>query len=136
MQRLRLNEEVVQRVRVSEKNVHYSGGLVDGAWVLSLFGDVGSEILTRYDGDEGLLVAYKSVELLASIHAGDVIEASGKLVRVGNTSRETEYEARKVITQANIPEQPSAADFLSEPVIVARAAMVSVVPRNCQRFGE
>jgi len=136
MPRLGLNEEVVQRVRVSQKDVHYGGGLVDGAWVLGLFGDVGTEILIRYDGDEGLLVAYESVELLAPIRAGDVIEASGKLVRVGNTSRGTEYEARKVITQANVPGQPSAADFLPEPVVVARATMVSVVPKNCQRFAE
>jgi 3-aminobutyryl-CoA ammonia-lyase len=136
MPRLGLNEEVVHRVRVSARDVHYGGGLVDGAWILGLFGDVGTEILIRYDGDEGLLVAYKSVELLAPIHAGDVIEASGKLVRAGNTSRETEYEARKVITQVGIPEQASAADFLLEPVVVARAVMVSVVPKSHQRLNE
>ena len=77
---LRVNEEVSLRVRVSEKDVHYAGGLVNGAWVLGLFGDVGTEISIRFDGDEGLLAAYKEIQLLAPIHAGDFIEVFGKIV--------------------------------------------------------
>ena len=33
MQRLKLNESVMLRLRVSERDVHYAGGLVNGAWV-------------------------------------------------------------------------------------------------------
>lgn len=135
MQILQLNEEVMLRVRVSEKDVHYAGGLVNGAWVLGMFGDVGTELCIRYDGDEGLLRAYKSIDLLAPIHAGDFIEVVGKIVEAGNTSRTQEFEARKVIAPSNIPEQPSAADLLAEPVLVAKATMVSVVPKDCQRLG-
>lgn len=134
MRRLGLQEEVMLRVRVSEKDVHYAGGLVNGAWVLGLFGDVGTEIAIRYDGDEGLIRAYKSIDLLAPIHAGDFIEVVGKIVEVGNTSRILEFEARRVIALANVPAQPSAADALEEPVVVARATMVAVVPKDCQRY--
>jgi len=122
------------RVRVSEKDVHYAGGLVNGAWVIGLFGDVGTEIAIRYDGDEGLIRAYKSIDLLAPIQAGDFIEVVGKVVEAGNTSRILEFEARRVIALCNIPKQPSAADFLEEPVIVAKATMVAVVPKDCQRY--
>jgi len=135
MRRLELHQEVMLRVRVSEKDVHYAGGLVNGAWVLGMFGDVGTELCIRYDGDEGLLRAYKSIDLLAPIHAGDFIEVVGKIVEAGNTSRTQEFEARRVIAPSNLPEQPSAADFLEEPVVVARATMVSVVPKDCQRLG-
>lgn len=131
---LGIGEKVTLRVRVSEKDVHYAGGLVNGAWVLGLFGDVGTEIAIRYDGDEGLLAAYNSVELLAPIHAGDFIEATGWIVKVGNTSRVMDYEARRVIQVCNDPAQPSAADVLDEPVVVARAQMVGVVPKECQRY--
>ena len=134
MRRLGLQEEVMLRVRVSEKDVHYAGGLVNGAWVLGLFGDVGTEIAIRYDGDEGLIRAYKSIDLLAPIHAGDFIEVVGKIVEVGSTSRILEFEARRVIALANVPAQPSAADALEEPVVVARATMVAVVPKDCQRY--
>ena len=135
MRRLELQEEVMLRVRVSEKDVHYAGGLVDGAWVIGLFGDMGTEIAIRYDGDEGLIRAYKSIDLLEPIHAGDFIEVVGKIVEVGNTSRTLEFEASRVIAPANILEQPSAADTLEKPVVVARAVMVAVVPKDCQRFG-
>ena len=131
---LKVNEEVSLRVRVSEKDVHYAGGLVNGAWVLGLFGDVGTEISIKFDGDEGLLRAYSSVDLLAPIHAGDFIEVAGKIIKVGNTSRTTEYEARRYIGPANIPEQPSAADVLPEPEVVAKATMIGVVPKDCQRY--
>jgi 3-aminobutyryl-CoA ammonia-lyase len=131
---LRINEEVVLRVRVSEKDVHYAGGLVNGAWVLGIFGDVATEISARFDGDEGLLRAYKNVDLLAPIQAGDFIEAAGKIVKVGNTSRTIELEARRYIASANIAEQPSAADYLEGPEVVAKATMISVVPKHCQRY--
>jgi len=130
-----IGEKVMLRVRVSEKDVHYAGGLVNGAWVLGIFGDVATEITIRYDGDEGLLRAYTSVDLLAPIHAGDFIEATGKLTEVGNTSRTVELEARKVIASANIPGQPSAADALDDPIMVAKATMIDVVPKESQRCG-
>lgn len=128
-----IGDKVMLRVRVSEKDVHYAGGLVNGAWVLGIFGDVATEITIRYDGDEGLLRAYTSVDLLAPIHAGDFIEATGKITEVGNTSRTIELEAKKVIASANIPGQPSAADTLDNPVVVAKATMIDVVPKDLQR---
>ena len=41
------------RVRMSAKDAHYGGNLVDGAHMLHLFGDVATELLIRCDGDEG-----------------------------------------------------------------------------------
>ena len=134
MRKIDVQQEVMLRVRVSEKDVHYAGGLVNGAWVLSLFGDVATEIAIRYDGDEGLLRAYEKVELLAPLRAGDFIEAVGRIVKVGNTSRTLELEAKKVITSANIPGHPSAADVLEEPLVVARGTMVTVVTKDAQRY--
>jgi 3-aminobutyryl-CoA ammonia-lyase len=131
-----INEEVCLRVRVSEKDVHYAGGLVNGAWVLGLFGDVATEISIRFDGDEGLLRAYAGVDLVAPIHAGDFIEAAGKIVKVGNTSRTVELEARRYIVPADIPEQLSAANYLEEPEVVAKATMIDVVPKHRQRCSD
>lgn len=131
---IQVGQEVMLRVRVSEKDVHYAGGLVNGAWVLGLFGDVGTELSIRHDGDEGLLRAYTRVDLLAPIHAGDFIEVVGSISKVGNTSRTMDFEARKVIVPARIAEQPSAADVLDEPEPVARAQMISVVTKDCQRY--
>lgn len=123
------------RLRMGSHDAHYAGDLVDGAKMLQLFGDVATELLIRCDGDEGLFVAYDKVEFLAPVRAGDYIEAHGRIVHIGKTSRKMEFEARKVITSANIPGQVSACDVLAEPVVVCRASGTCVVPANCQRSG-
>jgi 3-aminobutyryl-CoA ammonia-lyase len=120
------------RLRLSQADAHYGGGLVDGARILALFGDVATELLVRHDGDEGLFRAYDAVEFLAPVHAGDFVEATGELVRTGATSRAMRFEARKVIEPRRDLSE-SAADVLSEPVVVCRASGTCVVPRERQR---
>ena len=120
------------RVRMSLNNAHYGGNLVDGAKILELFGDVATELLIKNDGDEGLFRAYESIEFLAPVYAGDYIEAEGKIIEIGNTSRKMIFEARKVIILK--PEiNDSAADFLNEPIVVCKASGTCVVPREKQR---
>lgn len=121
------------RLRISAHEAHYAGGLVDGARMLNLFGDVATELLIKSDGDEGLFVAYDSVEFLAPVHAGDYIEATGRIVSLGKSSRKMIFEARKVIASVQVAGQPSAADLLAVPVLVCRASGTCVVPAACQR---
>jgi len=121
------------RLRMSAHDAHYAGNLVDGSRMLNLFGDVATELLIRSDGDEGLFVAYDQVEFLAPVFAGDYIEATGRIVSIGKSSRKMVFEARKVITAAKVEGQVSAADVLAEPIVVCRASGTCVVPLNCQR---
>ena len=121
------------RLRIAAHDAHYAGGLVDGAKMLHLFGDVATELLIRSDGDEGLFVAYDNVQFLAPVYAGDYIEATGRIVSMGKTSRKMEFEARKVIVPAGLAGQPSAADVLAEPIVVCKASGTCVVPAQCQR---
>lgn len=129
--------EVKIRLRMSSHDAHYAGNLVDGARMLGLFGDVATELLIRHDGDEGLFRAYESVEFLAPVYGGDYIEAVGRIVKVGKTSRTMEFEARKVI-QPLPPERGglavSSAEVLDEPIVVCRAKGTCVTPANLQRF--
>lgn len=124
--------EAVIRVRMSSKDAHYGGNLVDGAKMLELFGDVATELLIRNDGDEGLFRAYESVDFLSPVYAGDYIEVTGKIIKKGNTSRKMSFEAKKVITSRQ-DINDSAADFLDEPVIVCKAVGTCVVPKDKQR---
>src|SRR5436853_7922062 len=108
------------RVRLSASDAHYGGQLVNGAHMLALFGDVATELAILCDGDEGLLVSYESIEFLAPLFAGDFVEATGRITRIGLTSRRMEFEARKVITvRRDISD--SAADVLDTPILVGRA---------------
>ena len=124
--------EALIRLRMSMHDAHYGGNLVDGAKMLHLFGDVATELLIRRDGDEGLFKAYDSVEFMAPVYAGDYIEAVGRIVSEGATSRRMVFEAKKVI----IPRpdlNASAADVLAEPIVVCRASGTCVVPKDKQR---
>lgn len=120
------------RLRLSAHDAHYGGGLVDGARVLGLFGDVATELLIRRDGDEGLFRAYDSIEFLAPLHAGDFVEVEGEITSEGNSSRKLRFEARKVIVpRADLSD--SAADVLEKPVVVCRATGTCVTPKEKQR---
>ncbi len=126
-------EEALIRLRMSSHDAHYAGDLVDGARMLSLFGDLATELLVRYDGDEGLFRAYDMVEFLAPVKAGDFIEARGHLISAGKSSRKMEFEAYRVITP-NSEAGESAADLLKEPVLVCRATGTCVTPKDKQRI--
>ena len=99
------------RVRMSAKDAHYGGELVDGAHMVHLFGDVATELLIKLDGDEGLFCAYDNVEFLAPTYAGDYIEAYGEITKIN----------------------ASAADFLEEPIVVCRATGTCVTPKEMKR---
>lgn len=115
------------RLRMSAHDAHYGGALVDGARLLALFGDVATELCVRESGDEGLFAGYSKIEFLTPVHAGDYVEAEGRIVRRGDRSREMTFEARLVI--AARPERtPSAAEVLAEPVVVCRARGTCVLP--------
>jgi 3-aminobutyryl-CoA ammonia-lyase len=126
----KLNAKI--RVRMSANDAHYGGQLVNGAHMLSLFGDVATELAIICDGDEGLLVSYENVEFLAPLYAGDYIEAYGSITKIGRTSRRMEFEARKVIA-ARPDISDSAADVLEQPIIVGRAIGTTVVKDERQR---
>lgn len=126
-------EKTVLRLRMSSKDAHYGGNLVDGAKMLELFGDVATELLIMHDGDEGLFAAYDSIEFMAPVYAGEFIEVSGEIVKVGNSSRKMVFEAKKVV--APRPDiSDSAADVLKEPILVCRASGTCVVRKENQRI--
>jgi 3-aminobutyryl-CoA ammonia-lyase len=118
------------RLRLSTADGHYGGGLVAGAKVMELFGDALTEALIRHDGDEGLTRTI-NVELLAPVYCGDYLEVRAKLVSIGKSSRQFECTAHKVIRA--VDPNDSAADVLSEPMLVAKASGVAVVPVPKQR---
>ena len=121
------------RVRMSAHDAHYGGNLVDGARMLQLFGDVGTELSIRLDGDEGLFRAYDNIEFLAPVYAGDFIEAHGRITHVGRTSRKLEFAAWKVI-QPRPDLSDSAAEVLAEPMLVCKASGTGVTLIDRQRY--
>jgi len=123
----RLGLQVVHRRYVPFSHAHYAGDLVDGAYSLALFGDVATEVCIRTDGDEGLFASYADVQFRAPVRAGDVLEVSATVVRVGRRSRELAFEAR-VVCRGRGGALASAADVLDPPLVATTATGTVVVP--------
>jgi 3-aminobutyryl-CoA ammonia-lyase len=118
---------VTHRRYVKYGDAHYGGNLVDGAYVLGLFGDVATEASIQADGDEGLFASYDDVQFRAPVMAGDVIEVTATVTAVGRRSRKMSFEAR-VVCRADPSRGDSAARVLDEPITVVTAAGTVVVP--------
>lgn len=121
---------VVHRRYVPYSDAHYAGHLVDGAYSLKLFGDVATEMCIRTDGDEGLFASYADVQFLAPVRAGDVVEISCTLSRVGTRSRTLDLAVRVVARGAPTSERPGAAEVLDEPLLATTATGTVVVPAS------
>jgi 3-aminobutyryl-CoA ammonia-lyase len=106
----RLGLTVTHRRYVPYSHAHYGGNLVDGAYMLGLFGDVATEACIRTDGDEGLFASYSDVQFRAPVIAGDVLEVTAVITRVGDGLG------------------PSAAAVLAEPIVAVTATGTVVVP--------
>ncbi len=118
---------VTHRRYVPYSHAHYGGSLVDGAYVLGMFGDVATELCVRTDGDEGLFAAYDQVTFHAPVQAGDVLEATATVTRVGRRSRAVRFEAR-VVCRAEPERGASAAAVLESPLVVVTGTGTVVVP--------
>jgi 3-aminobutyryl-CoA ammonia-lyase len=123
----RVGLTVTHRRYVSYGHAHYGGSLVDGAYVLGLFGDVATEACVRTDGDEGLFASYDDVQFRAPVRAGDVLEATATVTRLGRRSRRLAFEAR-VVCRSRPDRGESAAEVLAEPIVVVTASGTVVVP--------
>ncbi len=124
---LRVGLTVVHRRYVPYSHAHYAGNLVDGAYSLAAFGDVATEVCIRTDGDEGLFASYSDVQFRAPVRAGDVLEVSATVTRVGRRSRQIAFEAR-VVCRGRPERSASAAEVLDPPVVATTAVGTVVVP--------
>jgi 3-aminobutyryl-CoA ammonia-lyase len=122
-----IGTRVVHRRYVPYSHAHYAGNLVDGAYSLGLFGDVATELCITTDGDEGLFASYSDVQFRAPVRAGDVLEVTAELVRVGTRSRTIAFEA-VVVGRGRPDRSESAAEMLAERIVATSATGTVVVP--------
>jgi acyl dehydratase len=114
------------RLRLGPGDVRYGTRLVAGAKAVEIFGDLETEISIRTGGDEGLCVAYHSIEFLAPLQAGDFVEASAHVVATGRTSRRIDAVLYRVITA----DEEGLGTVLDPPVLAARATATIVGARR------
>jgi 3-aminobutyryl-CoA ammonia-lyase len=117
---------VTHRRYVPYSHAHYAGNLVDGAYALGLFGDVATDLCIQHDGDEGLFASYSDVQFKAPIRAGDVVEVTATLTRVGTRSRVIDFVC-SVVCRGRPDVASSAAEVLDPPIVAVTATGTVVV---------
>ena len=123
-----LGTRVVHRRYVPYSHAHSAGNHVDGAYSLALFGDVATEMCMLTDGDEGLFASYSDVQFRAPVRAGDVVEITCEITRVGTRARVMDFAVLIVARGAATPESPGAAQVLPAPLVATTATGTVVVP--------
>ena len=118
---------VTHRRYVPYSHAHYAGNLVDGAYALALFGDVATEACIRTDRDEGLFASYSDVQFKAPMRAGDVLEITATVTRVGTRSRTLDFVAA-VVCRGRPDLGESAAEVCDPPIVAVTATGTVVVP--------
>src|SRR2546422_1004713 len=90
---------------------------------MEIFGDLATEIAIREGGEEGLCVAYESVEFKQPLRAGDFIEATPGVIPVGRPSGAIGATLHRVIAARG----EGSAAVLAPPLLAARARGTVVV---------
>jgi 3-aminobutyryl-CoA ammonia-lyase len=121
------------RLRVSQLETHYTGGILSNAALARMMTDCGSEIGVLRDGTDGYLAAYEDMEFFGVAGAGDFIEIESTLVAEGTRSRRASVEARRVVRATGGISDPLPAEVCDPPELLARGTVVSVVPRELLR---
>ena len=96
-----VGEKVTLHVMMKASDGHYVGGLVKGARIVNMWGDVGTELMVRVDGDISLFIGYDEINFTAPVYVGDFMEYTGWIEKVGNTSYTCKFEAWKVATMCD-----------------------------------
>ncbi len=119
--------KVIHKRMMTAADGHYVGGLVNGAKLAVAWGDVGTELMVRVDGDISLFLGYKEIEFTAPVYVGDFMEYHGWIEKVGNTSYTCKFEAYKVATMMDRTDadmskyEHTAATCCIPPVLCGRA---------------
>jgi acyl-CoA hydrolase len=114
------------RLRLAPADARYAGGIAAGSKMMEIFADVETELCLLEGGDEGLCAGHDSVEFLAPLKVGDFVEAKGRVVARGRSSRRIEIELWRVVSVDDrgirVPDDA--------PLLAGRASVTVVVGKT------
>lgn len=105
----------IMRYRMSDRDVFYGGGIVNGARSLQLMIDVADRIMAREYGFIATPSKVPNVRLFLPCHAGDYLEMVGRVLEKDGDVVRIEVRQFKVCELPKDPPFPSSIDMLEEP---------------------
>jgi Predicted thioesterase len=134
-----VGKKVIHHLMMKGSDGHYAGGLVNGARIIDMWGDVGTELMVYVDGDISLFLGYKNIVFTAPVYVGDFMEYHGWIENVGNCSYTCKFEAYKVATMCDRTDMDmtdvasTAATACIPPILCATATGSLYISKDCQR---
>ncbi|WP_274970474.1 hotdog fold domain-containing protein, partial [Lachnoanaerobaculum orale] len=98
-----MSTEVTLRYRMSDRDVFYGGGVVNGARSITLMEDTANRLMTKVYGNQSRCAKVRKVRLFVPCFAGDYMEYKARLLGEENGRAIIEVRSFKV---AVIPEEP------------------------------
>ncbi len=103
------------RYRMSDRDVFYLGGVVNGARNITLMEDTAKRLMAREFGNTGHIVKVEKVRLYEPCFAGDYLVYYARVNKVVGDKIVIEVRNYKYIDLPENPEFPSSIDVLAEP---------------------
>lgn len=121
-----MNEQqtVTYRYRMSNRDVFYLGGLINGARNITLMNDAAIRLMAKVFKNTGHCVEVKKIRLYTPSQAGDYMEYIARAKKIEGNRALIEVRAFKVIEVPEDPPYPSSIDVLPEPVLSTVAQFV------------
>ena len=108
-------ETGTMRYRMSDRDVFYGGGVVNGARSITLMNDCANRLMAKTFGNTGHCVKVKKVRLYVPLFAGDYMEYIARIKKTEGNKSLIEVRAYKIIEVPKDPPFPSSIDVLTDP---------------------
>ena len=107
--------DMVFRYRMSDRDVFYGGGVVNGARNITLMEDTAKRLMAREYNNVGHVTKVEKVRLYEPCFAGDYIQYHARIKKVVGDKILIEVRNYKIIDIPENPPFPSSIDVLPEP---------------------
>ena len=108
-------DEIIFRYRMSDRDVFYGGGVVNGARSLTLMNDAANRLMAKVFQNTGHCVGVNKVRLYNPCFAGDYMEFHAKLIKKEGNKAVIQVRSYKIIEVPENPPYPSSIDVLPDP---------------------
>lgn len=116
-----MTAEVTMRYRMSDRDVYYGGGVVNGSRSITYMGDVAERLMAKVYGNIGRCSNVRKLRLFAPVHAGDYLEFKARLTGEENGKAIIEVRSFTVCHLPTNPPFPSSIDMEADPPISTAA---------------
>ncbi len=126
-----MNEkQVTMRYRMSDRDVFYGGGVVNGARSITYMNDLANRLMAKEYGNVGRCSCVKKIRLFVPCFAGDYMEFHGRILSEEEGKALIEVRSFKVCEITADPEFPSSIDMIEDPELSTVALFEYEIPQN------